>query len=129
MRQEELAREVQKLFEERLAAESGHHQGYYSDYELQRPITRSFDDQFGGQSVYDGHHEEWITPYWDPLAFHPAPIMTHEYSHPYIGPVPASAPDGRTPMPLRQPQPAPLPAVQPAPQPVAQPAPQPISQP
>jgi hypothetical protein len=58
----------------------GHPERYYSDYELARPIVRSFDDEFG-EDVYDGHHEEWITPFWDPHAAQ-SPSMIHHHPAP-----------------------------------------------
>ena len=63
----------------------GHPERYYSEYELARPVIRSFDEP--DEEIYDGQTEQWLTPFWDPLG---APFMVHEYPAPYVGPFPSS---------------------------------------
>ena len=67
----------------------GHPERYYSEYEMARPIIRSFEEP-EEEVVYTGHGG-WMSPYWDPLG---APFIVHDHpaQYPYIGPAPVMAP-------------------------------------
>jgi len=84
---------------------------------MARPIVRSFEDEFGSEDIYDGKHEEWVTPFWDPHTH--SPFVSHSYPAPAVAPTvvlpplqqePAirSAPDGKAIKPISIPKPAPV---------------------
>ena len=53
--QEKLERYAERQFEDREWAIEGHPERYYSEYELTRPLIRSFDEPEG--EIFDGHTE------------------------------------------------------------------------
>ena len=77
-------------------------------------MIRSFEEPEG--EYYDGHFEEWLTPFWDPLE---APFMVHEHPAPYVGPTPYFVPIRDEPASVLAPQLQPL-----TPQPQVQDKPQ-----
>ena len=84
---EKLEKYAERQFEDRERAIEGHPERYYSEYELAKPVIRSFDEP---EEIYDIHPEQWLRPsFWDPLE---APFMVHEHPAPYVGPTPYFVP-------------------------------------